>query len=245
MSNKGDGKLNINWEQPNIEDQLAELKKRIISKLTEGYGYELQDDTLSTWIIVIAVRNNKSKGEVQQELEEFISENAEDFTKWLWNEVPKIWTPPVPEQSVMQDFIDDKKESKPKVKSAVVVKGAPTTKSNQQNRSKKSDNSINLVKKAIGDTQKGAVTSAQNTGKKESTLLVKKNEDGRKVITLSKNRKSEENKSEEIEISLNKQEQETQKKDNSSSSNILDRLKIKQKESGESQVRLWMKFCVW
>jgi hypothetical protein len=69
---------------------LAELKKRIIAKLTDGYGYELQDDTLSTWIIVIAIRNNKSKAEVQQELVEFISENSEDFTNWLWQEVPKV-----------------------------------------------------------------------------------------------------------------------------------------------------------
>lgn len=238
MASKEGNKLNVNWEHPKLEEQLAELKKRIISKLTDGYGYELQDDTLSTWIIVIAIRNNKSRGEVQQELDEFISDNSEDFTNWLWEEVPKVWIPPEPEQSVMQDFIDEKKEPKPKVKSAVVVKSSPAAKSNPQNKTKKADNSINLVKKAIGDTKKEAAANiSKSTNKKDSNLFVKKNEDGRKVITLNKQEKVGEHKTEEIEISQAKPEQETIKKE-ITSSNILDRLKTKNKDSIEAQVRM-------
>jgi hypothetical protein len=90
MSDNKENKLNVDMQQANVEEQLEELKKRIITKLTEGYGYELQDDTLSTWIIMIAVRNNSTKEEVQQDLVEFIQENAPDFVNWLWQEVPKV-----------------------------------------------------------------------------------------------------------------------------------------------------------
>ena len=50
-------RLDIDLNQPNFEDQLSVLKRKITEKLVEGYGYELQDDSLSTWIIVIAIRN--------------------------------------------------------------------------------------------------------------------------------------------------------------------------------------------
>lgn len=90
MSDNKENRLNVDMQQPNVEEHLEELKKRIIAKLTEGYGYELQDDTLSTWIIMIAVRNNSTQEEVQQDLVEFIQENAPDFVNWLWQEVPKV-----------------------------------------------------------------------------------------------------------------------------------------------------------
>jgi hypothetical protein len=58
--------------------------------LTEGYGYELQDDTLSAWIIMIAVRNNTTKEEVKTDLVEFIQENSTDFVQWLWETAPQV-----------------------------------------------------------------------------------------------------------------------------------------------------------
>jgi hypothetical protein len=138
----------------------------------------------------------------------------------------------------MQDFIDEKNEAKPKVKSAVVMKTGAATKSTPQNKAKKADNSINLVKKAIGDTKKeAAANNSKNANKKDSSLFVKKNEDGRKVITLSKQAKPDEHKTEEIEITQAKPEQETSKKEAAPSSNILDRLKTKNKDSVEAQVR--------
>jgi len=82
--------LNIDMSQPDIEQKLDELQKKIISKLTDGYGYELQDDTLSTWIIMIAVRNNTAKEEVKTDLVEFIQENSTDFVQWLWEVVPQV-----------------------------------------------------------------------------------------------------------------------------------------------------------
>ena len=83
-------RLNVDMSLPGAEDRLAELQAKVIEKLTKGYGYELQDDTLSVWIIQIAVRNNSPKQDVQKDLVEFIDTNAEDFSNWLWDEVAKV-----------------------------------------------------------------------------------------------------------------------------------------------------------
>ena len=90
MSDNSAEKLNVDMSLPDIEKRLEEVKNKIIQKLTEGYGYELQDDTLSTWIITIAITNNTPKSEVQNDLVEFIQENATDFVNWLWKTVPEV-----------------------------------------------------------------------------------------------------------------------------------------------------------
>lgn len=90
MSDKSTDKLNVDLTLPDIERRLEEVKKKITGKLTDGYGYELQDDTLSTWIITIAISNNTPKSEVQNDLVEFIQENATDFVDWFWRIVPEI-----------------------------------------------------------------------------------------------------------------------------------------------------------
>jgi DUF1680 family protein len=90
MSDKSTERLNVDMTLSDIEKRLEEIKKKIISKLTEGYGYELQDDTLSTWIITIAISNNTPKSEVENDLDEFIQENATDFVDWFWKIVPEI-----------------------------------------------------------------------------------------------------------------------------------------------------------
>ena len=76
--------LDIDLGQDGFQDKLEELKKSIISKLTNGYGYELQDESLSMWIMKMVVEDNKSKAEAEKDLEEFISENSPDFVNWLW-----------------------------------------------------------------------------------------------------------------------------------------------------------------
>lgn len=82
--------LNIDMNDSGVEERLQEMQRRIIAKLTEGYGYELQDDTLSVWILEIAVRKNTAKDAVKKDLIEFIDDNAEDFVTWLWEEAPKV-----------------------------------------------------------------------------------------------------------------------------------------------------------
>ena len=87
--------LNINMSQPGIEDKLSQFKSMISDKLINGYGYELQDDSLSTWIIMITVRNNGSKDLVEKDLQEFIQENSKNFVDWLWKSAKEILNPPI------------------------------------------------------------------------------------------------------------------------------------------------------
>lgn len=151
--NKGH-KLNVDLSQLGLEKHIRELKRRITDKITDGYGYELKDDSLSTWIVVIAVYNNKTKEEVNQELVEFINENADDFSHWLWNEVPKVLATNQEIKTETENKEQKAVNDKPKLKSAVFVKRIPTEKDLKDNRQRIWNNSINLMRKAIKDTQK-------------------------------------------------------------------------------------------
>lgn len=90
----------------------------------------------------------------------------------------------------------------------------------------KANNSVNLIKKAIGDTRKEAKKASNKAASKETNPYIK-NEDGRRIITLKKLDRPAEDK-EEPEAVKDKHESEPQSKDGQSS-NILDRLKPKGK----------------
>lgn len=215
MSDNADNKLNIDTSASDAEEKQAELQKRIIAKLTDGYGYELQDDTLSTWIIMIAVKNNTAKDAVKQELVEFIQENSEDFTNWLWSEVPKIWKPAVPKPAA----------NKPKPAEAKVSKPQEKKKDNRGNPS-------NLIKKALDDTKKEA-NKESHKEPKNSSSYVKTNKDGRKVINLSKSEPhvEEEDRKEARSKKFGKPEPKIEEKP--ASSNVFDRLKQKGTNKGK------------
>lgn len=223
--------LNIDLTQADIENKLSTLQKAITTKLTEGYGYELQDDTLATWIVMVAVRNNGVKEEVKNDLVEFIQENAQDFTEWLWQEAPKICSPPKKEV---------KEVEKPKTK--VIVsntnrdfgelgansissfnKSQPQT-SDKNKKQPQSHNSANLMKKAIDDTKKPPKEENKKNDKgKEASSYVKTDKDGRKVISLNKgSHRVEEEDISDNRPKYNKDEKKPQGK--SSGSNVLDRI---------------------
>jgi len=183
---------------------------------------------LPLWIILIAVRSNKPKSEVQQDLVEFISDNAPDFTNWLWQEAPKICTKPEPQPSVMQEFQEEEKPKvQPKVKSAVVVK--KNIKQNQK--------SENLIKKAIGDAHKSA-TQEHNTSKakEKGSSYVTTNKDGRKIISLKKSEVNTRNEDDEQGNDQN-QDQKTDYK-HQANRDVFKRLKPKGKEHGKESSNL-------
>ena len=123
---------------------------------------------------------NKTKSEVHHELVEFINENAEDFSKWLWIEVPKLLNASGESKSSPKENLLEAEDSKPKVKSAVVIKRKSTAEDLQNSRQQIWNNSINLMRKAIGDTQKRAtIQNTRNVNKNGISSFIIKNKDGK------------------------------------------------------------------
>lgn len=251
--------LNIDWTQDGIEDKLEQLKSSIISKLTDGLGYQLQDDTLSTWIILIAVRQNKPKNEIQQDLVEFIGENSNDFVEWLWLEVPKLWNIPKIELKITPQKVDNKvpkdaQKSNLNKKSQSVFNNSSSqqasvikdkteeqklnnkfaSKSNLKSQEDSLENSNRLIKKAIGDTAKYATKGADKQfGKEKSTSYVTTNKEGRKIIHLSKS-KNEEKGDEQLDKYKNKEYEPKQ----AGKGDVFQRLKPKVKDDGKKSSNL-------
>lgn len=46
MSDQTGEKLNVDLTHPDVETKISALQDKITQKLTVGYGYELQDNTL-------------------------------------------------------------------------------------------------------------------------------------------------------------------------------------------------------
>lgn len=168
---------------------------------------------------MLAVRNNRTKEEVQQDLDEFISENAPDFVNWLWEEAPKVCKQPETKKEA---------ESKPKAK--------PTQpkKSSGESKTKSKDNSANLMKKAIDDTQKkgNKQGNKQKNKGKESSSYVQKDKDGRKVISFNKSGKEEQEREEKY--GHHRQGRDSHRDtEKASNSNVFDRLTKKGTDSGK------------
>lgn len=171
MSAQNGDALNIDQQQADIQEKMEKVKTAIISKLTDGYGYELQDDTLSDWIIAIAIQENKPKSEVQQDLVEFIADHSEEFTIWLWKEAKNICSPPKP--------VAEKPKKAPVVRTRVMP--------NKASKGLQKGNE-NLLKHALGDVKKGAKNDQQSA----KSSFISTNKDGSKVINLnSKDSKTE------------------------------------------------------
>lgn len=160
---------------------------------------------------MLALTNNKPKSEVQKDLEEFISENSQDFVDWLWVEVPKIFTPPVKVAAPAKIIKTDKK-----LQDVKNSESADNTKAETKKSANSKQNSDQLIKKALGDVQK-STNQKHDASKDKNTSYVETNQDGRRIINLNKS------KAPESEPDRKRDFKEKDKSD----SNILNRIKTK------------------
>lgn len=151
-----------------MEEKLKQVQDSISKKLENDFGYILQDDTLSVWIIQVAIRDNKAKSQVVEELKEFIEANSSQFTDWLWEETPKLLPmllPKEPEKPIVKAPTKPKLSTKPKVE-----------KKTQQTEGPRKN-----FQKAINDTKNEGV-KRQRVAEEGSNSYVTTGKDGRKII---------------------------------------------------------------
>lgn len=161
----------MDLESADLEDKMKVLQESVTQKLTTGYGYELQDQTLSEWIVKLVVKENNPKPKVCEDLKEYIDDNNVTFTDWLWLETAKIWPTEAP-KPVEKPV---KAPEKPKIKN----KGG----SEKQNMKGTGE----IFKKAIDGVKKKATKKEQSSNKGPKSF-VKTGEDGRKIIMRPKSK---------------------------------------------------------